>query len=48
MTSRNTCGSKTCSCKKNGIKCVPACGDYRDPSCKNASENSIVNLNEDD
>ena len=48
MTSRNTFGSMTCSCKKNGIKCVQACGDCRVPSCNNARENLIVNIHEDD
>ena len=48
MTSRNTCGSVTCSCKNNGLKCVQACGDCRGLSCNNANENLIVNIHEAD
>ena len=48
MTSRNTCVSMTCSCKKNDIKCVQACGVCRGLSCTNASEKLIMNIHEDD
>ena len=33
--SRNTCGTMLYTCRKNGLKCVPACGDCRDLSCNN-------------
>ena len=38
MTSRNPCSSRTCSCRSNGLRCVPACGDCRGDSCHNSSE----------
>ena len=34
--------------KKNGIKCVQACGDCRGLSYNNASEHLILNIHEDD
>ena len=27
LLSRNPCGTNLCSCRKNGLKCVAACGD---------------------
>ena len=27
-----------CSCRKNGLKCVTACGDCRGDGCKNAEQ----------
>ena len=27
-----------CSCRKNGLKCVTACGDSRGDGCKNAED----------
>ena len=38
LTTRNPCGSNTCSCRKHGLKCVTACGDCRGESCRNAEE----------
>ena len=35
-SSRNTCGTTLCSCRKNGLKCVQACGDCRGVACENA------------
>ena len=46
VSSRNTCGSNICSCRKNGLKCVTACGDCRGENCKNAEE-VIFNVTED-
>ena len=37
-TSRNTCGSRSCSCLRSGLKCVSACGDCRGE----LSENSVM------
>ena len=36
-TSRNTCGKNLCSCRKNGVTCVDACGDCRGESFNNSS-----------
>jgi len=45
LTSRNTCGTNACSCRKNGLKCVTACGDCRGLNCQNADE--ITELEEE-
>ena len=37
LSSRNPCGSNQCSCQRNGIQCVPACGDCRGMGCNNSS-----------
>ena len=40
VNSRNPCGTRTCTCQKNGIRCVTACGDCRGIFCNNLkSEN---------
>ena len=37
-TSRNTfCGANLCSCRKNGLTCVAACGNCMGESCNNSS-----------
>ena len=41
LTSRNPCGTNTCSCRKNGLKCVSACGDCRGEGCYNAEDASF-------
>lgn len=38
LSSRNPCGSHICSCRKNGLICVTACGDCRGEGCRNAEE----------
>ena len=47
LSSKNPCGSNICSCRKNGLKCITACGDCRGESCKNAEE-VIPDLEEDE
>ena len=37
FSSKNTCGSKQCSCANNRLRCVSACGDCRGVSCSNVS-----------
>ncbi len=46
LTSKSPCGTNLCSCRKNGLKCVTACGDCRGESCKN-SEEIILGLEEE-
>ncbi len=41
VSSKNSCATNACSCHKNGLKCVPACGDCRGETCNN-SEQIIV------
>ena len=36
LSPRNPCGTNVCSCRKNGLKRVTACGDCRGEDCKNA------------
>ena len=53
LSSRNPCGTNICSCRKNGLKCVIAYGDYREENCKNAediiaSEEEIIGLEGED
>jgi len=36
-TSRNQCGTNVCMCRKNGIRCMPACGDCNGLNCNNES-----------
>ena len=38
LSSKNPCGTKMCSCRKNGLKCVTACKDCQGESCNNAEE----------
>ena len=46
VTSKNPCGGHTqCSCRKNGLKCVAACGDCRGMECQNCD---TVELASDD
>ena len=33
LTSRNPCGTNLCSCRKNGLNYVTACGDCRGLHC---------------
>ena len=35
-STQNQCGTSSCSCKKNGLKCVSACGECHGNDCKNA------------
>ncbi len=41
LSSRNPCGTNACSCRKNGLKCVSACGDCRGEGCYNSEDASI-------
>ena len=41
LTSKNLCGTTTCSCK-NGLKCVTACGGCCGGGCNNAQKNFLV------
>ena len=34
-TSKNQCGSNVCTCRKNGLKCMNACGGCHGENCKN-------------
>lgn len=32
---KNPCGGNTCSCRKNGLTCVSACGSCHGRGCRN-------------
>ena len=38
QTSKNPCGTQTCSCRKNGLSCVQVCSGCHGESCNNQSE----------
>ena len=43
MSSRNPCGTNVCSCRKNGILCMPACGGCHGEDCNNKQVFRISN-----
>lgn len=43
-TTKNPCASNSCSCRKNGLKCVAACGYCRGESCSNRDD---IDLDDD-
>ena len=50
-TTRKPCGSRLCSCRKNGLHCVPACGGCHGKGCENAEllqEDTIAPEHESD
>ena len=47
LSSRNPCGTNICSCRKNGLMCVTACGDCRGVNCNNAEDFTLDELEED-
>ena len=38
LSSKNPCSTNMCLCRRNGLKCVTACEDYRGESCNNTEE----------
>ena len=44
-TLKISCGSMLWTCRKNELKCMPACGDCRVVNCKNIGEERIAWLN---
>ena len=45
-SSRNQCGTSSCSCRKNGLACVTACGGCHGVGCNNEF-NAVENENGD-
>lgn len=35
LSSKNPCGINLCSCRKNGIPCMPVFGNYNSNDCNN-------------
>ena len=48
LSSNNTCGTMLCSCRRNGLKCVAACGDCRGEECENKYTPVEVDDDDDD
>jgi hypothetical protein len=46
-TSKNVCGGPRCSCRANGLKCVPACGGCRGVDCCNCEMPGEQVVNDD-
>ena len=44
-SSKNQCGTNVCTCRKNGLPCVSACGDCHSNECLNAE--TVVVYNDD-
>jgi len=42
------CDKKTCTCRKNGLQCTPACGQCKGITCMNASQVATTEDNDDD
>jgi hypothetical protein len=38
LSTKNPCGTNTCTCKKNGLKCMAACGNCYGNQCNNREE----------
>ena len=41
LSTKNPCGTNVCSCRKNGIKCMPACGNCHGRDCNNRNVSSF-------
>ena len=44
VTTKNPCGSKTCTCRKYGMPCLSACGECRGTECTNIETVSMFKL----
>ena len=38
LSSKNPCNTSICSCRKNGLKCITACGNCHGEGCNNSEE----------
>ena len=47
-SSRNTCGTRLCSCRRNGLNCVDACGNCRGQECENRCSDEDMETDDDD
>ena len=45
QTSKNQCGTNVCSCKKNGLKCMSACGGCHGEDCNNKAGTTTTKIN---
>ena len=47
-TGKNHCGTKQCSCHKNGLRCLMACNECRGQSCNNTDMTMNLDVDDDD
>ena len=47
-TGKNPCGTKQCSCHKNGLRCLMACNEWRGQSCNNTDMTMHLDVHDDD
>ena len=45
-SSKNTCGSMVCTCRKNGLRCVEACGECIGQFCSNQPDIAVNDLSD--
>ena len=45
ITSKNQCGANVCSCKKNGLKYMSACGGCHGEGCNNKAVRVLLQNN---
>ena len=45
LTSKNPCSTNKCTCKKNGLPCLPSCSDCGGEDCHNISSNKTSTEN---
>ena len=47
-TSKNQCLSNLCSCRKHGIKCTSACGEFHGEDCLNKKDKEAIGILENE
>ena len=47
-TDKNPCGTKQCSCHKNGLRCLMACNACRGQPCNNTDMTMNLDIDDDD
>ena len=48
LSTKNSCGANNCSCRKNGLPFVTACGNCHGNNCTNVSKFEIMDDSEDE
>ena len=47
-TGKNPCGTKHCSCHKNGLRCLMVCNECRGQSCNDTDMTMNLDVDDDD
>lgn len=45
---KNSCGTNVCTCRRNGLKCVAACGHCHGEDCCNVAEFHVEDIEDGD